>query len=136
MNLLEAAKQALEALYDSVSDNPEWIDKREKSVASLRAAIEEAEKAKPVVWMNPNPRHPEDWFSSFERAGWTTLYTHPAPIPEGFVLVPVAPTPEWISNLVTRGWSSAYRLDATKRKHNELLIRDVIASVPKQEEGK
>ena len=39
----EVLKQALEALYDSVSDNSEWIAKRERAVASLRQAIADLE---------------------------------------------------------------------------------------------
>ena len=29
----------------------------------------------PVGWLNPNPRHPEDWFSLFEQEGWSPLYS-------------------------------------------------------------
>lgn len=44
--------------------------------------------------------------------------------------VPVEPTEEWVSSLCTLGWSSAYKTDATMRKHNERLIRDVLAAAP------
>jgi hypothetical protein len=48
--MIEVLKQALEALYDSVSDNSEWIAKRERAVASLRQAIAELESQEPVAW--------------------------------------------------------------------------------------
>ena len=42
---IEAMKQALEALYDSVSDNKEWVEKRERAVASLSQAIAATEES-------------------------------------------------------------------------------------------
>ncbi len=40
-----AMKQALEALYDSVSDNKDWIEKRERAINGLRQALEAEQQA-------------------------------------------------------------------------------------------
>ena len=49
MNLLEAAKQALDAMEDvqEMMNTSEWFNDR---VKALRQAIEQAEKQKPVAW--------------------------------------------------------------------------------------
>ncbi len=36
----EAMKQALEALYDGVSDNKDWMEKRKRAITALRQALE------------------------------------------------------------------------------------------------
>lgn len=93
MTPLQAMKQALEALdnYCKFGAMLRPIDATE----DLRTAIEEMERAEPVAtvvveidctgWFNTsrkiahvNQRIPEG----------TKLYTHPAPIPEGWQLVP------------------------------------------------
>ena len=83
-DLEKAARQALEALYDSVSDNPEWIAKRERSVAALRRALEQpaqqrndSEHSEPVAWWLPRHPHPD----MVSRVRWSDecepLYSRP-----------------------------------------------------------
>lgn len=125
MNLLNAAKAALDALWDCTSKlesqlfrNPIQLPDTYREIvasgftahANLRAAIEEAERAEPVaevvqvygggggmVRMLPNAKTPP--------VG-TQLYVGYAPtIPKGWKLVPIEPTPE-MQNVMDKG--SAY----------------------------
>lgn len=95
MNLIEAAKAALEAL-EGIEHDPRLKPTQETwwkaaaSMRNLRAAIEEAEKDKPAAWIASN-RSPitaheyrklyftkshckADWIKE-----WTPLYLHPVP---------------------------------------------------------
>ncbi len=45
--------------------------------AGYQAAIADVKAGGAVAWKNPNPQHPEDWHSTFERRGWLTLYKLP-----------------------------------------------------------
>jgi hypothetical protein len=78
---VKAMKQALESLYDSVSDNSEWIAKRERAAASLRQAIAELESQEPVAWVccGSGEKHDIDFYEDDVNAlpVGTMLYTHP-----------------------------------------------------------
>ena len=80
---IEAMTQALEALYDSVSDNSEWIAKRENAVTSLRQAIEAAEKQEPYGYFKYDMRL-DAWVKSRDTNSGIAFYTHP-------------PKREWVS---------------------------------------
>jgi uncharacterized UPF0160 family protein len=80
MNLLEAAKQALDAMEDvqEMMNTSEWFNDR---VTALRQAIEQAEKQEPVAWFEYNPDL-EAWFLAYHpntnpKVKTRPLYTAP-----------------------------------------------------------
>ena len=76
-SLLNAARQALVMLKSGLA-----CSHHSCVVTDLRAAIEEAEKAEPVAWINPE-YGTEDYTSplspvtTYHRRDWTPLYVHP-----------------------------------------------------------
>lgn len=92
MTLLEAMKQAIDALEARCGTN---ADERKELIPSLHAAIEEMEKAKPVAylysgWQLLTPDEVEERNKEYDRNSQehdeqVPLYTHPAPIPEGWL---------------------------------------------------
>lgn len=80
--MISAMKQALEAL--EWADNcPSSLSRIRPAITSLRAAIEQAEKAKPVGEVRPNAVEGySDVVTMYkEVTAPTKLYTHPAPVP-------------------------------------------------------
>jgi hypothetical protein len=82
-DLLSAARQALSALEYSVARaQAQPLVRTEVAITALRSAIEEAEKAEPVAWINPE-YGTEDYTSplspvtTYHRRDWTPLYVHP-----------------------------------------------------------
>ena len=82
------------------------------AVNEQRAAIAEQEKCEPVAVYEADTNH-KQFLSDFEMArGWRwmrknfmrgdKLYTHPAPVPAGWQLVPVEPTKAMLS----AGWGN------------------------------
>ena len=113
-----AMKQALEALYDSVSDNRDWIGKRERAVTALRQAIEAdhvehdlnmVQQPEPVAW-----KHDCDalcmgielWIARCPHCG-KPRSTHPQPAqqPNGTVLVPKRMTTAMRRVTDQEGWT-------------------------------
>ena len=101
---IAAMKQALEFLYRVrhwEEGKPDLHDTKE----ALRAAISEQEKCEPVATYAGRRETPKDttefwgylWNYATELPQGTKLYTHPAPVPAGWQLVPVEPTPRMIS---------------------------------------
>lgn len=92
---IAAMKQALEALESFAAEPPgkRVLHPEAIVITALRAAIEQAEKAEPVHYQY---RYTEG-VSNKLRSGEPPLeiiplYTHPAPVPAGWQLVPVAYT--------------------------------------------
>jgi hypothetical protein len=87
---ITAMKQALDAL--------EWGNEpmAKEAITALRAAISEQEKCEPVGYVYSDAGHQQSKNAAISRdiPNGTPLYTHPAPIPDGMVLVPVEPTEE------------------------------------------
>jgi hypothetical protein len=92
MTLIEAAKQALEALeravstcfdrraHEDVMSRPEHFINQ--TITALRTAIAEAEKQEPVAWANIN-KHGDITHTNNKRMPWskTPLYTTPPAAP-------------------------------------------------------
>lgn len=125
MSQVAAMKQALEALgkIEEHGNVPGWCEfdtnedavnyheafnKGMKASTALRAAIAEQEKAEPVAWQHRQRGPAEENWQEWRTVGHTPqgpesrtfqmrpLFTHPAPVPAGWQLVPVEPTPEMI----------------------------------------
>lgn len=126
MNLIDAAKQALAQLehWSPRSDTP--------VITNLRAAIEQAEKVEPVAWRLYKGgelyalRHKKDDRGAYYT--WEPLYTHPAPIPEGWQLVPVEPTPE----MLAASWETDLKATDINTVRKE-LYQAMLAAAPKLE---
>jgi hypothetical protein len=88
----EIMQQALEVLYDSVSDNKKWIEKRERATAALRSRLEQPED-EPVAqwqkrhidedagkWQNTDEGDAKWWRDNSQ--GWKirSLYAAPQPV--------------------------------------------------------
>ena len=107
---IAAMKQALEALeyYDFANGVPQ------RAAEALRAAIEQTEKAEPVAWQHRQRGPAEENWQEWRTVGhmpqgpesrtfqMRPLYTHPAPVPAGWQLVPVEPTKAMLS----AGWGN------------------------------
>lgn len=95
--IIAAMKQALEAL-EQAETNCNFVCYEAKN--ALRAAISEQEKAEPVAWRFTEYPHIVQRNSVNDALAkvysgslyWENLYTHPAPVPAGWQLVPVEPT--------------------------------------------
>ncbi len=73
MTLIEAAKQALEALY--MANTREWPENKiGAAINALSAAIEQAEKQEPVAWMDASETA-LSWENYLD--GMKPLYTNP-----------------------------------------------------------
>ena len=101
---ITAMKQALEALDYGFVDDPSQHKERE-AITALRAAISEHEKCEPVAWLDITENRPvelllgeqvqaakEGGAGHWLKQRLRPLYTHPAPVPAGWQLVPVEPT--------------------------------------------
>ena len=88
---ITAMKAALEAL--------EWGNEpmARDAITALRAAIAEQEKCEPVAWMHEQGNACFAGSISGIKGYHLPLYTHPAPVPADWKLVPVEPTPEMIT---------------------------------------
>jgi len=68
--------------YNSTENFVETGQKARNALAAIDAALaaaeQPAEKQGPECWINPEPKHPEDWFSTHPRQGWVR-YTPAAP---------------------------------------------------------
>lgn len=125
MSQVAAMKQALEALgkIEEHGNVPGWCEfdtnedavnyheafnKGMKASTALRAAIAEQEKCEPVATVKIVEHLPDElemlavFHPPFAVSDGTKLFTHPAPVPAGMVLVPVEPTEtmqdEWLAN--------------------------------------
>ena len=96
----------------------EKTDREREELAALRAAISEQEKCEPMAWglQMPNEKQPRQiwlvkdtafknammrWPEAYEGAYQIELYTHPAPVPAGWQLVPVEPTEkQWVEGKI------------------------------------
>ncbi len=92
---IAAMKQALEALESrgvSMYTDDTLV---EDAITALRAAISEQEKAEPVAYKHlPSGEYFDQIIACTYADDLIPLYTHPAPVPAGWQLVPVEPTPE------------------------------------------
>ena len=79
---IEAMKQALEALEDTLSGDLTPYQAA-KAITALRQAIAELEKQEPVAWMSPSWIDPDtrgwqsDSFESIPIEGWLPVYISP-----------------------------------------------------------
>ena len=81
------------------------LDRLKESNDALRAAIEQAEKVEPVAWVQDIEEEmlPEFAFSWVKtQLHDCPLFTHPAPVPAGWQLVPGEPTKAMLS----AGWGN------------------------------
>lgn len=76
-----------------------------KTIAAYEAKLREQE---PVAWRKllcfENGANEYKFSSVNVLKDGDPLYLHPAPIPEGYVLVPIEPTKEMISAMQSSGW--------------------------------
>ena len=70
-------REALEKFIAPLSEIKQVMSAEEWFSAGYQAAIADVKAGGAVAWKNPNPQHPEDWHSTFERRGWLTLYKLP-----------------------------------------------------------
>ena len=143
MTPLEAMKQALEALEARCGTN---ADERKELIPNLHAAIEEMEQAKPVAylyggWQLLTPDEVEERNKEYDRNSQehdeqVPLYTHPAPIPEGWQLVPIEPTKKMIDAACQMGISVNGRpiWKHTIDKQAIWKWKTMLAAAPKPEE--
>jgi hypothetical protein len=116
---IAAMKQALEALTEHgapyLRHGVDW----DNAITVLRAAIAEQEKCEPVAVLQTDnsgrfldciyrgAATPADQFlwqedKRIPRSTSIRLFTHPAPVPAGWQLVPVEPTQEMVGNEYNR----------------------------------
>jgi hypothetical protein len=88
----------------------------EQEVAMFAGAlVEELDKQEPVAWRQIDGNATRLTTYIADKAGtWEPLFTHPAPIPEGYALVPSEPTEAMIAagNRVMGGsgrWTTLYK---------------------------
>ena len=137
---IAAMKQALEALqygYDAARCTAafETIQKAEQA---LRAAISEQEKCEPMAWglQMPNEKQPRQiwlvkdtafknammrWPEAYEGAYQIELYTHPAPVPAGWLRA--VDEAMVSSHLGVADASDSY--EVAKKKLNDLICWNV-----------
>ena len=125
---IAAMKAALEAL--------EYIDTFRAGTArlALRASITDQEQCEPVAEVVPNDSGfvgDVPWHCNFLTTSLhigDKLFTHPAPVPAGWRLVPVEPTPEMISAM--------YQCLTTNIENNSNDLYDsykaMLAAAPKE----
>ncbi len=105
---IAAMKQALECLESLAAEPPgvRALHLDAVVIQNLRAAIEQAETAEPVaeVWRSRNKATENGLSNGITEMlpMGTKLYTHPAPVPAGWQLVPVEPTKAMLS----AGWGN------------------------------
>ena len=135
---IAAMKQALEALgygYDAARCTAAFETIRAAEIA-LRAAIAEQEKCEPVAWTTMPEA--EDWnFVSGTKnpngkmvGEWHPLYTHPAPVPAGWQLVPVEPTEAMIR--ASHGLASVVSYSNGQHAYIPIAYKAMIAAAPKE----
>jgi hypothetical protein len=145
---IEAMKQALEALEETTALNENWVSIADReslehlhehrvvikmgntTITALRAAIAEQEKAEPQyfgltsqhTWLSVSKEQYERLRESYR----SIFFTHPAPVPAGWQLVPVEPTEEMMV-------LHTHRDDYT---FNEELYKAMLQAAPKPGEMK
>jgi hypothetical protein len=137
---IAAMKQALEALTEHgapyLRHGVDW----DNAITVLRAAIAEQEKCEPVAWTTMPEA--EDWnFVSGTKnpngkmvGEWHPLYTHPAPVPAGWQLVPVEPTEAMIR--ASHGLASVVSYSNGHHAYIPIAYKAMIAAAPKPGEMK
>lgn len=115
--ILQTMKRALEALEMILPQN--LYKEQFKAKLELRAAIEQMEKAEPVAIAGGD--YPENVLWHGDITAGTKLYTHPAPVPADWRLVPVEPTPA----MKYAGWG--INIFGRRRKYKTML-----AAAPKE----
>jgi hypothetical protein len=148
---IAAMKQALEALTEHgapyLRHGVDW----DNAITVLRAAIAEQEKAEPVAVLQTDnsgrfldciyrgAATPADQFlwqedKRIPRSTSIRLFTHPAPVPAGWQLVPVEPTDEMIR--ASHDLASIATYSNGQHTHIPIAYKAMLAAAPKPGEMK
>lgn len=126
---IAAMKQALEALEHAGSEWKGKSNRYDRAASALRAAIAEQEKCEPAC-------HATETVCSTCNNDFRKCvgFTHPAPVPAGWQLVPVEPTPE----MIRASWDLAGvgLVEHGKRAYISIAYKAMLSAAPKPGEMK